>query len=240
MQDGFDKSDLSGEDAEMAQAINSSLNRLRARRLKEITVSGPFLSSKLAWKVATYQQAVLYRVVMVASGCALNWNANNTLCSFLAGRALLETVALLLDFEHQLEKFCNRLDFAGIDALVTNRTFATRDAEWINQSPETQAINVLTLIDKLDQRLLPGIRKYYDILSERCHPNSLGHHMFFATLDTDTGTTTFSDNKYREENLGQILGATVLIVAVEECMDRLDQAISALADLHGRADPIDS
>ena len=64
--------------------------------------------------------------------------------------------------------------------------------------------------------------------------------MFFATLDTDTGTTTFSDNKYREENLGQILGATVLIVAVEECMDRLDQAIPALADLHGRADPIDS
>ena len=43
-----------------------------------------------------------------------------------------------------------------------------------------------------------------------------------------------------QRNLGQILGATVIIVAVEECMDRLDQAIPALADLHGRADPIDS
>ena len=71
----------------------------------------------------------------------LELECSDTLCSFLAGRALLETVALLLDFEHQLEKFCNRLDFAGIDALVTNRTFATRDAERINQSPETQGVD---------------------------------------------------------------------------------------------------
>ena len=39
------------------------------------------------------------------------------------------------------------------------------------------------------------------MLSERCHPNSLGHYMFFATLDTETGTVTFSDEKYRQENL---------------------------------------
>jgi hypothetical protein len=236
MQDGFEKAGLNDEDTELVETINSTLARLKDRRLKELTVSGPFLKSKLAWKVAGYQQAVLYRVVMLARGCALNWNANNTLCSILAARALMETVALLLDFENQLGRLRNSSDFGGMDDLVNNWTFATRDAGWISQAPETEATNVLTFIDKLE-RLLPDARRYYDMLSEWCHPNWLGHYMFFATLDTETGTVTFSDEKHRQEKLDLILGAAILIVVVEDCMVRLDKAIPELAELHSNAYP---
>jgi hypothetical protein len=234
MQDGFEKASLNDKDAELVETINSTLTRLKDRRLKELTVSGPFLKSKLAWKVAGYQQAVLYRVVMLANGCALNWNANNTLCSILAARALMETVALLLDFEIQLQRLCNGSDFGGIDDLVNNRTFATRDAEWISQAPETKATNAVTFIDKLE-RLLPDARRYYDMLSEWCHPNSLGHYMFFATLDTETGTVTYSDQKHGQEKLDVILGASLLILVVENSIVRLDEAILGLAELHSNA-----
>ena len=67
--------------------------------MEKIVVEGPLAEAKLAWKVTTYTEALLYRTIMLASGCVLNWNAGNFLCSVLAARALIETVALLLDFE---------------------------------------------------------------------------------------------------------------------------------------------
>ena len=84
--DGFEiDADIDHDDAQDIQAFNSTLVRLRERRLTEITISGPLLKSKLAWKIATYQQSVLYRVVMLASGCAANWNGRNLLCAYYRG-----------------------------------------------------------------------------------------------------------------------------------------------------------
>jgi hypothetical protein len=107
MQDGFNIDfDVSEEHARAIADFNSTLVRLRNRRVDKIDVSASvlLLRSKLAWKLATYQQPVLYRIVMLASGCAMNWNARNLLCSYLAARALIETMALFLEFEHELER----------------------------------------------------------------------------------------------------------------------------------------
>ena len=235
---GFDKSGLSADDREIVEAYNASLDRLRARRLKTITISGPLQDSKLAWKVATFQQDILYRVVMLAGGCAFNWNANNTLSSYLAARALMETIAMLLDFERQLSRLCEESDFGGIDALITNRLFATRDDKFTSETPETKAVNAQTFIDKFDQNLLPGTRRHYDFLSERCHPNSLGHHFFFSTLDTNTGTSTYSDEKNRQVNFDHILGGAMLIGLAENSIIRLDAAILKISELHSAVHPV--
>jgi hypothetical protein len=155
-------------------AFNTVLARLRDRRLTEIAISGPFLRSKLAWKIATYQQPVLYRIVMLASGCAANWNQRNLLCAYLAARALVETIAVFWMLEVDLQNLIKKEDLGGIDALITNRTISTRDLELVEAHPTTKAINVLTIIDRIEKRELPGIRPHYDSLSERCHPNSFG------------------------------------------------------------------
>jgi hypothetical protein len=102
---GFElDADVDENVAKDIQAFNSILRRLRERRLTEIAISGPLRKSKLAWKIATYQQPMLYRVVMLASGCAANWNAPNLLCAYLAARALIETVAVFWAFEVELQQ----------------------------------------------------------------------------------------------------------------------------------------
>jgi hypothetical protein len=65
--------DLSFVDHDKSRAddfrnIDATIERLAARRRTTIEVEGPLFQSKLAWKVATYQQAILYRVVMLARG----------------------------------------------------------------------------------------------------------------------------------------------------------------------------
>jgi hypothetical protein len=184
--------------ADGLRGINATLERLSRRRLDRITVSGPFERSKLAWKVATYSQAVLYRVVMLASGCALTWNHGNALCSILAGRALVETVATLIDFDKQLAKLLDQEDLAGIDTAIMKLSFATRDEEMLKENPEVEAVNTLTFIGKLDRKHgLEGAFQHYISLSELCHPNHGGHLGLFGMLDRETGETTYSDAKAR-------------------------------------------
>jgi hypothetical protein len=52
--------------ADDMREISAAIERLSARRKSTIAVSGVFLKSKLAWNIASYQEAVLWRVVMLA------------------------------------------------------------------------------------------------------------------------------------------------------------------------------
>src|SRR5579862_5058079 len=79
---------------------NAVLDRLQARRVPEVRLG----ASKREWRIAVLQQAFLYRTIALAKGCADAWNAGNVLCSVLAARALLETIAVVEDFERQLSK----------------------------------------------------------------------------------------------------------------------------------------
>jgi hypothetical protein len=237
--DGFEfDADIDDNDAQDIQAFNSTLVRLRERRLTEITISGPLRKSKLAWKIATYQQPVLYRVVMLASGCAANWNGRNLLCAYLAARALIETVAVFLVFEDELQTLIEQENLGEIDALIMNRTFSTRDTEFIEALPNTKAINILTFIDRLEKQDLSGVRKHYEFLSERCHPNYLGQYHFFGTRDRETNVVSYSDWGNLERHFNYVLAAAMLIQFVERCMDRLDTAILRVSELQHKIDPI--
>jgi hypothetical protein len=224
-------SNLKETDLGLIKEINAGLYRLRAQRVDQITVEGRLIESKLAWKLAVYREAVLWRIVALTESVALNWNCDNVVGMYLPARALIETSALLLDLEHELKKHFASRDIAALDALLTSRTFATRDKKWIEKDPQSEAINILTLIDRFDKRTDSGIRRHYDLMSERCHPNYLGHHQLYGTLDVDTGTTSFSETKDIERHRDVILGATLLLLLEENCIDRLENEIDRVAAL---------
>ena len=102
---GFNRSVIkeAGEDWGEVRQFNYVLRRLAKRRLTKIERVG-HLESMLAWKVVALQQVLLYRIVELATGCTKMWNAGNTLCSVLAARALMETIALIFGFEEKLQK----------------------------------------------------------------------------------------------------------------------------------------
>ena len=226
---------LSSDNVELLASVNQCVGRLIDRRRTTIVVVDRYLDSKLAWKVGTFVEVILYRIVALCQSLALNWNVQNMLGCNLSARALMETSALLLDFEQELSAAITEENLGAVDKLVNNRHFATREKAWLESNPDTQAINVLTLIDKLNKRLLKNTRRIYDILSESCHPNYLGHHAMYATLDTRTGTTTFSEAKDLEGRRHGIFGCMYLILLDENCLNRLEVEIDRLADLQRKA-----
>jgi len=221
-----------GENWDDVKSFNSALRRLEKRRATKVKKEGPLAESKIAWKIAVLQQALLYRIIELGGGCATMWNMGNVLCSVLAARALLETIALTADFEAKLQKHYKANDFEALDNLVTSLTFATRDPDALSETPELAAKNVLTYIDRLSAKF-PLLRKHYDNLSEWCHPNSYGHFFTFGSLDTDTGTVSFSKRKLHTKGmLDHILAVYLMIGLIVDLMNRLDILIQDIAKAH--------
>jgi hypothetical protein len=228
---------LAESDREVVSEINASLERLSGLRAVEINVSGPFARSKIAWKLVTYQHALLHRVIALMDGAAVVWNARCTLSAMLSARAFMETMAVMAELENRVSRFLALEDLGALDALAQQGIFASRDAAWIKEFPETQAVNVMTYIDKFDKRA-SGFRGHYDILSERCHPNSLGHNFMFSKLDQSDGSVGYCDEREPARNAHMILAALFPLPLVESIMARLDELILKVSDLHHRIAPV--
>src|SRR5262245_11537298 len=78
---------LAESDKKLVSRLNASLDRLSGLRAVEINVSGKFLRSKIAWKLATYQHALLHRLVALMDGASVAWNNRCTLSAMLSARA---------------------------------------------------------------------------------------------------------------------------------------------------------
>jgi hypothetical protein len=136
--------------------------------------------------IAVFQQTILYRVVALADGCTLMWNRRNQLVSIICARALMETNALLYDFERRLAAFCEAGDLGVIEVLAVKTLMSTKLKHLLKQHPIGEATNVLTFIDRLEKEI-EDTRDTYDDLSEMCHPNSHGHFLMFAQINTNHG-----------------------------------------------------
>jgi hypothetical protein len=224
-------------DKKLVSELNASLGQLSGLRALEINVSGKFLRSKIAWKLATYQHVLLHRLVALMDGTAIAWNSRCTLSAMLSARAVMETFAVMAELEQRISRYLKEEDLGGLDAVAQNGIFASRDPDWIKDNPETQAVSVLTYVDKFDKRV-EGFRGHYDRLSERCHPNSLGHNFMFAELDRTDGTVRFCNEREPKHNGELIIAALIPLPLVESIMMRLDSLIEKVSDLHHRVEPV--
>jgi hypothetical protein len=216
--------------------LNASVERLSVCVRSKSTSPGNFERSKIAWNLATYQHVLLHRLVALFDGVAVAWNSRCTLSAILSARALMETFAVMTELERRVTLLLKEENLGALPALAQNGIGASRDKDWIKEAPEMVASNVLAYIDRLDKRV-PGFRGHYDRLSERCHPNALGHTFMFSKLDRTDGTVRFCDEREPERNGQMILAALAPNPLVEPLLARLDELIEKVSDLHHRLAP---
>jgi hypothetical protein len=230
--------DMTEHDAEGIGMINEALNRLIARRVAHIILGGSLKESELAWTLAMYKEAQLYRVVALATGCASNWNRQDALCAALAARALLETIAVLMDLDLRLSRLLAHSDLNGIRELLLNRALSNRH-ESLKHVPGVKAVNVMTIIDGIAEKheLGPHLKRYHADLSELCHPNLGGHLGLFGTINPDTPEAIYS-SQTRLPILPMVLGAAMSITLAEQVFSSIDKAVLRVAELQQAADPI--
>jgi hypothetical protein len=225
------------EDRETIAKLNVALQTLDGLRAMEINVVGPFARSKIAWKLATYQHALLHRIVALIDGVALGFNHQNTLAAALAARALMESFAVFAELTSQTQSLLATKDLVGLDRLAQNGLFATRDKEFLQVYPPAVASNVLGYIDKFD-RTADGYRGHYDRLSELCHPNAAGHTHLFSKLNRSDGTVRYAEDANSARHAHMIIAAVVAVLLVEKMMGQLDATILDVAEYHHLVAPV--
>jgi hypothetical protein len=113
-----------------------------------------------------------------------------------------------------------------------NRTFSTRLADWHEQAEGTKAVNIITIIQKLDKQLLKGTFYHYEYLSEICHPNSLGHNLMFGNLDHTTAIVALSDVAALDRaHFDHIFAAFFLVNLVEKFLQQIDRLLPRVRQL---------
>ena len=217
---------------ELLAKINACLDRLNSLRVEEVSHSGS-LRSRAAWRLAVHQQGLLFRTVALVDGIAAAWNNRSTLTAILSARALMETIAVVAEYEKCVASLLAAKDFDGLDKLAEKGIFSSRDSEVISQAPEIEATNILAYVDKLNNQVA-GFREHYNQLSERCHPNALGHTFMFARFDRSAESYRFCDERDPDKNGVMILAVLEFLPPLESTMTELSKSISQVSDAHER------
>jgi hypothetical protein len=227
---GFDRQAVTsvGGDWETAARLNTVLARVQARRQPVVAREGA-LRTRIAWKLAVFRQAALFRIVALAAATTNDWNARNVLGAALAARGLLEATALLQDFERRLQLLAGETDLAGIDALVTERGFASP-----LDGGATAGTDPALLPALIDAIAAPdgSARADYDALSGLCDAGALGQYRVFGELDKAGTTVTFSAEAGYERGLfGHVLGSFGVLEAAEAALQAIEEKQALVAGL---------
>jgi hypothetical protein len=136
-------------DERAAIVFNACLLRLMQRRKQQLAAEGGDESSLVAWKMATFQQDILHRVVMLGQGASNGWNDCNLLSSVLCARALLETVANMNHIVTELTANRTKMELEAVSDLLDKQLFATRNKDWLKDDAGYRA-DLAKMINGLD------------------------------------------------------------------------------------------
>lgn len=216
--------------AELAHWASQPIARLTQRRIDIVRLDRSVPKASIAWKLAIFQQSMLYRAVALAKGITESWSAGNGLSAVIVARSLIETIAAFAEIEACIRSLWLARDLVGIDEALKKATFGTRLADWLTEYPDLAATNILTSVKKLD-RDIPGVSFAYDHLSERAHPNSLGHVQMFCSIDIEQGAANFSDELTTNENTFLHIAIGISLLGLfEDRLARLDRTANAMLE----------
>lgn len=219
------------------RCVNGIIRRLQARRVDLIEVQEPESRFRVSNMVRVYNQAHLRRSLMFIAAAHHHVYSGSGLVALSMVRSLFEMVANFLDFESKLQALLSKGDLRSIHDFVKNRTFATRLMDLIEMTgtPDVQATNILTQIDKMNS-IRPSARSDYDYLCEHTHPNAFGGTLYFAQYDLRADIVSFSDRgPAPEDDLKWVLVGGRLLGYLEEAIDRIETALQPLS-AKGRAE----
>ena len=224
---GFDSRAVAavGGDWEEAARLNAGLAGLAALRQNRVARDG-VLRGRVAWKVGVFRQAALHRVVALAAGAASNWNARNVLGAAAQALGVLEAAALLADFERRLQRLTSDGDLPGIEALVTERGFASPlDGPAGAGAPRGFDTALIETADG-------AARAHYEALSGLCDSGALGQYRVFGELEKAGTAVTFSPEAGFERGLfDHVLGGVAAIVAAEAALRGIEEKLPGVAAL---------
>lgn len=206
--------------AALTEALPKTLD-LRAASKYKMVGNTHALRDSLTWRMEELTRSAL---VLFESNCLV--------AAALVTRGVMETTAGTF--------YLHKLVTGAIDKGVTKELgdkiieFLTGSRIWEDL---VGAINVLTMIDAVDKKLL-GYRKHYEFLCEYAHPNWTGTHGAYAIIDKENFIVTYDAVGRMPENtrkiiIGKLSGSAELFVGMNRFLgEKLPAFTEAVAKFY--------
>jgi hypothetical protein len=162
---------------------------------------------KAPYRSLQLREVVYWRMVDLLEQSIILHKHGHALGARILTRSALETLAILIYLNQQMEKVLeDKLSFHAFSAKTEVLLLGSRDG-----STSITAINILTIFDGCD-RQYTGIERVYDRLSESAHPNYEGMSAGYTEIYHKADTVNFS-------NRWMTMYGTHIFNEIELCID---------------------
>jgi hypothetical protein len=126
------------------------------------------LPSLLPFKAICLNSMLIHRVTHLVGESLCLHEQHSVLPSLMVVRAAIETTALLYMLNNKIEQAIKKNETEDLETFIEKATIGSR-----NDDTEIDSVNILTAIKHISKRY-PEYLKFYEVLSEYCHPNYAG------------------------------------------------------------------
>ena len=158
-------------------ACQVSLANFKNSLVARVDPAGLTRRSKIPFKLFSLKELLLHRMTSLVESALTLYESNRRVPSFLVIRGCMETAGSVVYVRKKCERYVENKDLDSFDESLIKGLAGGRD-----ENAKIAAVNVLTLIDKIDNEY-QGYRKMYDVLCEYTHPNFFGVLDVFGKID---------------------------------------------------------
>ena len=210
-----------------------SLDKIKKKRVRSLSFpnkTNAGLPPKQIFQV--FLQALVHRIVALAEGAVLAWNAENGLLAALSARSLVETVVMSFYVFHKTKELSEKEEYQKIiEVIVTNMSFFRNFEGKSRGKPPPSIAKLIDYFDKnyLGKKKEKYVRKQYEFLSQFVHPNWVGTQGLFAILIASENRFYFGpQNSVRPQVFAEIKLAFGLIQVFEDIVSDIEILISKI------------
>jgi hypothetical protein len=160
---------------------------------------------KLPLKLMLLMQNAIRRGLELAESMIRDTNAFTYTPVFTSARSLFELSALIFDAYDRMHAIYEKWDmtkYLEFSEHLDNVILGWKSEEWHPGRDKVEdlalkAKNVLTIIQRIDKKHIPGFLSLYELLSEVAHPNYMGMMEAYCKIGEELLTMDFFDSPTR-------------------------------------------
>ena len=216
----------------LIERLEFSLKELEKFKVKKVSANGPPKLYLLTWKLKSYFQTCLYRIIELTEQSLVSWDSSLPSVTYLLVRSVLETSAYLYDLAQRFENIIkSSQDINHLTEFIDKWKFGEKNSE------ELPVItNIKTIIQRVSKQY-PEVDDMYNKLSSFCHPNYSAVGMLYSYQNMDE-MCFYIDSKYglREDLFNALL--SILIKSLEltkQANNKLEPLYPIINELNKKA-----
>ncbi len=189
----------------------------------KVPVTAFSLKSKIPHKTISLREILFMRELDLTTEALTLFERGRHVPAMVLTRAAMESAALLIFLDIQVSDFLQNQENTKLNTFLEKSLLGSRD-----QSTEREAINILTVINRVD-RMHNSYRHMYDQLSEFTHPNSYGTLGSYGNFDYESFTLHLDMAEYQPP---LIIGLLPLLITVELFVNHYNTLADKIRELN--------